>query len=95
MENAISQIPVSKGLIHPELLTFYSQLEEGVVNIETYQRLLSSYTNSIVSQPPVQSNNRPITSLGYDRLAPYRFSDTPELLRSKEDAAPNYLFNIY
>jgi hypothetical protein len=47
------------------------------------------------SRAPVQSTNPDWASLGYDRVNEFSSSETPDILRGKEDTAPDYLFNTY
>jgi len=59
------------------------------------QKLLLSNTTSSLNRNPIQSTTPVWDSLSYDRVNTFSSSDTPELLRGKEDMAPDYLFNTY
>jgi hypothetical protein len=47
------------------------------------------------SRAPIQSTNPSWVGMSYDRVNEFSSSETPDILRGKEDMAPDYLFNTY
>jgi hypothetical protein len=50
---------------------------------------------SSLNRNPIQSTNPAWSGLSYDRVNAFSSSETPDILRGKEDMAPDYLFNTY
>ena len=44
---------------------------------------------------PIYSNNPNWNNISFDRTTQHSSSDTPDILRGKEELAPAYMFNNY
>jgi hypothetical protein len=64
-------------------------------NLTGLNKVISTNTSSSLNRSPIQSTNPKWPDLSYDRATFFSPSDVPEILRGKEDMAPDYLFNTY
>jgi hypothetical protein len=61
----------------------------------TSTRLLNESTNSPLSHTPIQNTNASNYAKSFDKFQPNEDDLTPNLLKSKEESAPNHVFNSY
>jgi len=64
-------------------------------NTSVLKQLSSTGTTFTQSHVPVQSNNPNWNNLGYTKYLNNDDDALPNLMKSKEESAPNYLFNAY
>lgn len=87
-------------------LTFFKNLNtslEGLFNSSTCfwqnsditSKVLNNNTYMPNSHSPVMSSNIKFYAQSYDRFTASNEDQTPAMLRSKEEAAPNHVFNSY
>ena len=64
-------------------------------NWDTTSRLLSSSTLAPISHTPIQTKNASNYASSFDKFLKNEDDLTPNLLKSKEESAPNHIFNTY
>lgn len=64
-------------------------------NSDTLSRLTSSSTTAPISHTPVKDTNSSNYALSFDKFLKNEDDLTPNLLKSKEESAPNHIFNTY
>ena len=67
----------------------------GWADPTTLQRLLSNNTAFTASHTPLLNKNSSTYPLAYDKYLKGEDDLTPSILRSKEESAPNFVFNTY
>jgi hypothetical protein len=94
--NTFSNVELNKTLSsNSNQYNVYLQGLNNWNNISSTQKLLSTSTMSSLTRNPIQTTNPAWNELGYDRTTAFSSSETPDILRGKEDMAPDYLFNTY
>jgi hypothetical protein len=64
-------------------------------NSDTTSRLLGSSTTAPISHTPITNNSSSNYALSFDKFLQNQDDLTPNLLTSKEESAPNHVFNTY
>jgi hypothetical protein len=62
---------------------------------ETTSRVINNTVSAPLSHTPLQNTNASIYSKSFDKFLPNEDDLTPNLLKSKEESAPNHIFNTY
>jgi hypothetical protein len=82
----------TKGLDKHSIYHNIHSLSNSPLNI---QQFLSTNLASLPTRNGISSTTPYWDTLDYDRSSAFNSSDTPDILRGKEDMAPDYLFNSY
>jgi hypothetical protein len=64
-------------------------------NNSAISKLIASSTLSPISHTPIVNNNSSNYALSFDKFLKNEDDLTPNLLKSKEESAPNHVFNTY
>jgi hypothetical protein len=80
-----------------------SNTQEAIFNSSNIQwannsaisKLIASSTFSPISHTPIANNNSSNYALAFDKFLKNEDDLTPNLLKSKEESAPNHVFNTY
>lgn len=96
-DNVLTTLIDSSQFSNPNNLyeTFFNSSNTQWSNTNSATRLISSATTSPLSHTPVSTNNASNYALSFDKFLKNEDDLTPNLLKSKEESAPNHIFNTY
>jgi len=78
-----------------DIANVYNSSNAGWADTNNVYKLLNNNTVFTASHTPLLNKTSSTYPLGYDKYAKGEDDLTPQILRSKEEAAPNYVFNSY
>jgi hypothetical protein len=91
----VSTIISSNNFLKTSLYTNYNKSLNNWSNSNIVNKMLSTNTTFTSTYNPVPSTSNLWNTLSYDKLNNYIESDVPNIMRGKEEVAPEYLFNTY
>jgi hypothetical protein len=81
--------------VAPDAYSAYLGSSMNWVDLGLLRKITTSTLSSSTNRNPLSTTNTTFKNLSYDRVNQFSSSETPEILRGKEEMAPDYLFNTY
>ena len=96
-DNNLNTLVATSHLSSPSTLqeALFTGANTQWVSTNSLSRLLNNTTSSPMSHTPIQTSGASNYALAFDKFLKNEDDLTPNLLKSKEESAPNHIFNTY